>query len=199
MYYTQPPAPQHQSQGFSNKPLSAFSAPFFAPGSNQQLPQWFASVDTDRSGKISVVELQRVLQQQGLPFSLKFCNGLIRLYDKAQESSLRYEEFCGVHQLFSTILQNFRAADSNQDGQLTIGEVENLVRAAGFALDQQAFYQACKAFDIEKSGFFDLAEYIGLYVFLSNSRAMFAAFDSQKQGTVTLDFSKFVYAASGTS
>jgi hypothetical protein len=41
-----------------NNPLQAYASPFFAPNSAQMLPQWFQSVDTDRSGKISVPELQ---------------------------------------------------------------------------------------------------------------------------------------------
>jgi len=41
-----------------NNPLQAYASAFFAPNSAQMLPQWFQSVDTDRSGKISVPELQ---------------------------------------------------------------------------------------------------------------------------------------------
>jgi len=66
------------------------------------------------------------------------------------------------------------------------------VQASGFQLEQQAFYEACKAYDIEKRGQFDLLEYVGMQVFLHNSKKVFAAFDSQRTGVISLDFSKFV-------
>ena len=66
------------------------------------------------------------------------------------------------------------------------------MQASGFQLEQQAFYEACKAYDIEKRGQFDLLEYIGMQVFLHNSRKVFAAFDAQRTGVISLDFSKFV-------
>ena len=49
-----------------------------------------------------------------------------------------------------------------------------------------------QAYDIEKRGQFDLHEYIGLQVFLHNSRKVFTAFDAQRTGIISLDFSKFV-------
>lgn len=49
---------QPQRASVAHNPLQAFGAQFFAAGSAQMLPQWFQSVDTDRSGKISCSELQ---------------------------------------------------------------------------------------------------------------------------------------------
>jgi hypothetical protein len=75
---------------------------------------------------------------------------------------------------------------------LSIQEVQRAVQASGFQLEQQAFYEACKAYDIEKRGQFDLLEYIGMQVFLHNSKKVFAAFDAQRTGVISLDFNKFV-------
>jgi hypothetical protein len=58
-FYGQPAYPgAQQRKSPSANPLAAFAAPFFAPGSQQHLPAWFQSVDTDRSGRINVNELQ---------------------------------------------------------------------------------------------------------------------------------------------
>ena len=38
-----------------------FFAAFSAPGIDPQVAQWFQAVDTDRSGRISVTELQQAL------------------------------------------------------------------------------------------------------------------------------------------
>jgi len=136
------------------------------------------------------------MAQQGLSFSLKFSNGIIRLMDQTATGTLSYEEFAQTHALFTRLLSQFQTADTNRDGQISVPEVSVLIKAAGFALDEHSFMELCKAYDLEKTGYFELVEYIGLYVFASNCRSIFTAFDPYKAGSITLDFSKFVYAAS---
>jgi Ca2+-binding EF-hand superfamily protein len=44
-----------------------------ATPTRDQLAQWFASIDTDRTGTITASELQRALALGGLQFSLMAC------------------------------------------------------------------------------------------------------------------------------
>uniref|UniRef100_A0A7S0N0W1 EF-hand domain-containing protein n=1 Tax=Pyramimonas obovata TaxID=1411642 RepID=A0A7S0N0W1_9CHLO len=198
--HTQPPVahapPQQPPASTATGVFAVFSAPFFQPNAVQFLPDWFRAVDKDGSGRICGPELQRLLCQQGLNFSLKFCNGLIRLMDQTASGNLTYEEFAQTHALLVSLLKQFQGADTNRDGQISVPEVSGLIKAAGFTLDEHSFMELCKAYDLEKTGYFDLHEYIGLYVFVSNCKSIFTAFDPYKAGSVTLDFSKFVYAAS---
>lgn len=52
-------------------------ASFYSAGQSA-LQQWFAMVDTDRSGQISATELQQALSQGGLTYSLKMVASIIR-------------------------------------------------------------------------------------------------------------------------
>ncbi|KAF8905975.1 hypothetical protein CPB84DRAFT_1770703 [Gymnopilus junonius] len=64
-YYTPPsrtPEPRYGAQRQSGGNYTSFQhAHGPPPGADPQLWQWFASVDTDRSGSITVTELQSAL------------------------------------------------------------------------------------------------------------------------------------------
>lgn len=187
---------QHQPTMQSAQTSITPNAPFFAPGSEQYLPQWFQSVDADRSGQISVAELQRVLQQNGLAYSMKFCASLIRMLDQTRTGSLNYQEFCQVHQFLNQAKSQFTQFDRNRSGTLSTVDVHAALTQQGFQLDNEAVNRACAAFDISRSGQFSLDYFIAMMVFLTNAKTIFEAFDTDRSGQVTFDFSRFVYASS---
>lgn len=196
MYPGMQPQPVYQTQPSLS---SMNNAPFLQPGSERFLPQWFQSVDQDRTGRISVRELQRVLNQNGLNYSLKFCASLIRMNDKSNNGQAEYQEFCELHRFLVSAQQMFLQADADRSGYLTLPQVHNAITTAGFQLDETSFYAACQSFDVERTGKFSLDYFLAFYVFLTNSRSIFTAFDSNHSGSITLDFSRFVYATAGTS
>ena len=61
--------------------------------------QWFAAVDTDRSGRISVNELQEALALGNLHFSLAVCAQMIRSADnladvqQTAQTKLQYQQW----------------------------------------------------------------------------------------------------------
>ena len=68
--------------------------------------------------------------------------------------------------------------------------------AAGFALDQHSFEATFSAFDPDRSASLNIAEFMGLSVFIKCTANIFSAFDPQRTGSVTLDYNQFVYAVS---
>ena len=67
-------------------------AAFFQAGP-EQLGQWFQMIDTDRSGQLSVQELQRALAQGGLVYSTKFVASLLSMFDANGTGQASYQEF----------------------------------------------------------------------------------------------------------
>jgi hypothetical protein len=67
---------------------------------------------------------------------------------------------------------------------------------AGFQLDHHSFTAAFESFDPDRSNACSVIEFMGLSVFLLGTAKTFSAFDPQGMGTVTLDYNKFLYAAS---
>jgi EF-hand domain len=69
---------------------------------------------------------------------------------------------------------------------------------AGFALDEHAFDALFAAYDPVQRAALDLAEFLGLLLFVRAASGVFAAFDPARHNSVTLNFNQFVYAASHT-
>mmetsp|Transcript_3299 Transcript_3299/g.9479 ORF Transcript_3299/g.9479 Transcript_3299/m.9479 type:complete len:173 (-) Transcript_3299:93-611(-) len=166
--------------------------------STAMLRQWFDSVDVDRSGSISVMELQRALALGNLNFSLATVAHMIRLHDQKQTGSINFQDFQSLHTFLTNMRASFQYFDSDRSGQLDLNEVHNAVTRAGFQLDEHAFYATCKAFDPDRSGTLGEPEFIALTIFLQSAKGIFEAFDTGRTGSVTFSFPQFVYAAANT-
>ncbi|KAK9810667.1 hypothetical protein WJX73_008788 [Symbiochloris irregularis] len=161
----------------------------------QNVQQWFMAVDVDRSGQISVQELQKALALGNLHFSLAVCRHLIRLYDKDQSGQIGLNEFVDLHGYLVQCQQTFYQHDRNRAGYLSPPDVWNAVQSAGYRLDTPAFEASMRAFDPDRNARFELAEYIAFTLFLRSAANTFQGFDQARESRVHLDFNQFVYAA----
>lgn len=169
-----------------------------AQESKAMLQQWFQSVDTDRSGQISVTELQRALALGNLNFSLATVAHMIRLHDRDQTGSISFAEFESLHLFLTNMRQSFQFFDADRSGQLDLNEIHQAVTRAGFELDQHAFYATCKAFDPDRTGKLGEPEFIALTLFLQSCKGIFGVFDTNRTNSVSFNFAQFVYAAANT-
>ena len=74
-----------------------------------------------------------------------------------------------------------------------------LLLPTGFNMDPQAVQAMVYKFDPDSSGTLSLDEYIRSCLFLQTAARTFGAFDAQRQGTIHLNFSQFVYASAHVS
>jgi len=160
------------------------------------LEQWFRAVDIDRSGKISVHELQRALAMGNLCFSLSTVAHMIRVHDTSGRGEIDFEEFRKLHNFLVNMQNSFTFFDKDRGGTLTPDELFQAVAHAGFNLDEHAFYAMVRAFDPDRNGQLGLAEFIAMTLFLKSAAATFSAFDPHSEGRISLDFNQFVYACS---
>lgn len=65
----------------------------------------------------------------------------------------------------------------------------------GYRLDGPAFQTLFAAYNPERNGTMDLTEFIAMTLFLQSANATFAAFDQKREGSITLDYNQFIYAA----
>lgn len=52
-----------------------------------------------------------------------------------------------------------------------------------------------RAFDPDRQGYLQLAQFIAMTLFLKSAAATFTAFDPENNGQIALDFNQFIYAA----
>lgn len=122
--------------------------------------QWFAAVDTDRSGRISVTELQEALLLGNLQFSLAVCAQMIRyipncagaefclqtlgfklckhtcpatcrLHDRSSTNSLDMQDFMALHKFLEEMNQSFQMHDQDCSGSLNANETHSALTSAG--------------------------------------------------------------------
>ncbi|KAE8685760.1 Calcium-dependent protein kinase 23 isoform 4 [Hibiscus syriacus] len=158
------------------------------------LREWFDRVDSGKAGSITAPQLKSAFAIGNLNFPLSVVQQMIRMYDFDRNGTMNFEEFLALNKFLIKVQQAFSDLGRNR-GFLVIDDVYEAINKIGFSLDSPAFYTACESFDQKKNGRLQLDDFISLCIFLQSARNMFNAFDTGKQGRVTLDLNQFVYCA----
>ena len=110
------------------------------PGGQGQddIRSWFTSVDRDRSGQISPLELQQALVNGNMSkFSEETCKMMISMFDTNKSGTIDMNEF---GQLFSYVQQwrgIFMGFDRDRSGSIEAGEFSQALAQMGFNLSPQ--------------------------------------------------------------
>ncbi|KAL0947392.1 hypothetical protein HGRIS_013506 [Hohenbuehelia grisea] len=146
------PSPQHHSQrqsyssGYANSGSrhgsrhgggypSQYAPQGPPPGADPQLWQWFSAVDTDRSGAISVTELQSaLLNGNWTNFDLDTVKMLMAIFDTDRSGSIGFSEFAGLWKYIQDWQNVFRHFDRDHSGSIEGHELAEALRSFGYNL-----------------------------------------------------------------
>lgn len=104
-------------------------------GSEPQLWQWFSAVDTDRSGSISVNELQAALVNGNWSnFDLDTVKMLMAMFDTDRSGTIGFAEFSGLWKYISDWQGVFRHFDRDRSGSIDGHELSEALRTFGYNL-----------------------------------------------------------------
>ncbi|KAF8797884.1 EF-hand [Phlegmacium glaucopus] len=124
----------HRHGGHSHQPQ--YHVP--PPGTDPQLWQWFSSVDTDRSGSISVTELQSALVNGNWSkFDLDTVKMLMSLFDTNRNGTISFTEFAGLWKYLLEWQNVFRHFDRDRSGTIEEHELAEAMRSFGYNLPPQ--------------------------------------------------------------
>ncbi|KAJ6618361.1 hypothetical protein B0H10DRAFT_1947721 [Mycena sp. CBHHK59/15] len=133
--------PQHsQSRPSSAAPIYASSGSRHghhqpAPASDPQLYQFFSAVDQDRSGSISVTELQSALVNGNWTrFDLDTVKMLMGIFDSDRSGTIDFNEFSGLWKYISDWQNVFRHFDRDGSGSIEGQELAQAMRSFGYNL-----------------------------------------------------------------
>ncbi|KAI8462649.1 MAG: hypothetical protein J3K34DRAFT_175924 [Monoraphidium minutum] len=160
------------------------------------LRQWFNSIDVDCSGHLDAKELQRALALGNLNFSLTDVDHMVRACDPDNTRTLGFEDFQRLHNFLVNVQASYHAFDRDCSGRLTTDEVTTALRQAGFTLDPPAVTALMDRFDPDNNKQLTLDEFIRACLFLQTGARTFAAFDPRRSGSITVNFSQFIYCCS---
>ncbi|RDB21310.1 Peflin [Hypsizygus marmoreus] len=105
------------------------------PGVDPQLWQWFNAVDADRSGVISITELQTALiNGNWTSFDLDTIKMLMNIFDTDRSGTINFTEFAGLWKYISDWQNVFRHFDRDRSGSIEGRELAEALRSFGYSL-----------------------------------------------------------------
>ncbi|EMD32999.1 hypothetical protein CERSUDRAFT_57577 [Gelatoporia subvermispora B] len=105
------------------------------PGADPQLWNWFTAVDTDRSGAITVHELQKALiNGDWTPFDLDTVKLLMTIFDTDRSGTVGFNEFAGLWKYIKDWQNVFRHFDRDGSGSIDGRELADALRQFGYNL-----------------------------------------------------------------
>ncbi|KAI0035734.1 EF-hand, partial [Vararia minispora EC-137] len=131
--YSHSPNPPVYNAGYGSYPAGP------PPGADPQLWQWFNAVDTDRSGSISVSELQAALlrtdvDMNGAGFDLDTVKMLMNIFDTDRSGTIGFAEFSGLWKYITDWQGVFRHFDKDRSGSIDGYELAEALRSFGYNL-----------------------------------------------------------------
>ncbi|CAK1582043.1 unnamed protein product [Parnassius mnemosyne] len=164
-------------------------------GISPQVQQWFAAVDKDKSGFISVPELKSALVNgQGQNFSDTACHLMIGMFDKDRSGHINVEEFDKLYTYINQWLAVFKTYDVDQSGQIDEQELSKALNQMGFRFSPEFINFLAKRSD-SKEGKISVDSFIVLCVQIQRFTEAFRKRDTQQNGTVTIGFEDFLNVA----
>ncbi|KAF8815965.1 EF-hand [Phlegmacium glaucopus] len=105
------------------------------PGADPQLWSWFTSVDLDRSGAISAIELERALiNGDWTPFDLDTVKLLMTIFDTDRSGTIGFNEFAGLWKYVKDWQNVFKHFDRDRSGSIDGGELRDALAQFGYNL-----------------------------------------------------------------
>ncbi|TBU50658.1 EF-hand protein [Dichomitus squalens] len=137
-YGAPPPQQGYYAQGHAT-PAPGYGAPppmqGPPPGADPQLWQWFSAVDSDRSGAISVTELQAALVNGNWTrFDLDTVKMLMSIFDTDRSGTIGFNEFAGLWKYIQDWQNVFRHFDRDRSGSIEGAELSEALRSFGYNL-----------------------------------------------------------------
>ncbi|KAJ7632189.1 hypothetical protein FB45DRAFT_911762 [Roridomyces roridus] len=134
--------PHHSQHHHHARPAS--TGPMYAsnqrgpPAGDPQLYQYFSAVDQDRSGSISVTELQSALVNGNWTrFDLDTVKMLMGIFDTDRSGTIDFKEFSGLWKYISDWQNVFRHFDRDNSGSIEGQELAQAMRSFGYNLSPQ--------------------------------------------------------------
>ncbi|KAK6167521.1 hypothetical protein SNE40_021525 [Patella caerulea] len=178
-------------------PAGGFQQPGFGqPQMDPQIVGWFQAVDTDRSGKITAIELQQALTNNNwTKFNAETCRLMIGMFDKDMSGTIDMYEFQALYRYIQEWKGVFERFDQNRSGHIDYNELRNAYSTMGYNLSPQFAQMVTYKFDVQGRQALTLDTFIQSCVMLKGLTDAFKQRDPQMQGRIQLNYEDFMTMA----
>mmetsp|Transcript_16269 Transcript_16269/g.24262 ORF Transcript_16269/g.24262 Transcript_16269/m.24262 type:complete len:235 (+) Transcript_16269:52-756(+) len=155
-----------------------------------ELRKWFMSVDINRDGSITAVELQN-LAFGGRPLGFDTALKLVKVFDKDFSGTIDFYEYATLHKFIQSMQKAFAVADSDRNGTLDAREIHGALRASGFMLSFQAVNAMHRKYNKRGYGV-SFPDFLSMAADIALLRSKFEWMDKQRQGYVTINLDQLI-------
>ncbi|KAI0094020.1 hypothetical protein BDY19DRAFT_920218 [Irpex rosettiformis] len=200
--------PHTHSHSYSNAPVyvSSQQPPAYnvAPQSQwpmdrNQLYQVFQQVDTDRSGAISVTELQRALRNEDWqPFDLDTVKMLMDYFDRDHSGTISFDEFAGLFKYIFEWQQVFARFDRDNSHTIDRGELQAALSQFGYNLSPHLYsiivhkYSSLPTTEYGPSPGITFDRFVRACVSIKWLTEAFQRRDTDRDGWITVNYEDFM-------
>jgi len=186
--------PPGRGGGYNN-----YTAPAAPAGSDPQLWSFFTSVDADRSGQITVTELQRALVNgDWTNFDLDTVKMLMNIFDTDRSGTIGFQEFAGLWKYITDWQGVFRHFDRDRSGSIESHELSEAMRSFGYNLSRSLLqlieqkYSSGPAEYGQRNPGITFDRFVRACVAVKTLTESFQRVDTDRDGWVQLSYEQFM-------
>ncbi|XP_035213650.1 programmed cell death protein 6-like isoform X2 [Stegodyphus dumicola] len=161
--------------------------------SDQFLWDVFQRVDRDRSGSITVNELQMALSNgTWQPFNPETVRMMISMFDKDHSGTINFEEFKALWKYITDWLNCFRSFDTDRSGNIDRNELKSALTTFGYRLSDAFYDLLVQKFDRDGTRTIKFDDFIQCCVLLQSLTAAFRFHDTDLDGWIRISYEEFL-------
>ncbi|CAO0800641.1 unnamed protein product [Mucor circinelloides] len=194
--FNTPHQPPHslQQNNFNHTPLQRSNT--FTPmvdRREQYLWDIFQRVDVDRSGSISVHELQTALVNgDWSPFNIETVRMMVSIFDTDNNGTIDFREFRGLWKYVEDWSHCFKKFDQDNSGSIDCYEMSHALRTFGYNVSDRFIQILIQTFDKYGNGDITFDCFVQACVTLSTLTKSFRARDYEGRGSIQINYEDFL-------
>lgn len=159
----------------------------------QYLWDLFQRVDTDRSGSISVHELQTALVNgDWSPFNIETVRMMVNIFDTDNNGTIDFREFRGLWKYVEDWSRCFKKFDQDNSGSIDCYEMSHALRTFGYNVSDQFVGTLIQTFDKYGNGDITFDNFVQACVTLSTLTKSFRSRDYENRGSIIVNYEDFL-------
>ncbi|XP_071957467.1 programmed cell death protein 6-like [Antedon mediterranea] len=161
----------------------------------QQPDLWgiFQRVDKDRSGAISVNELQQALSNgTWTPFNPETVRLMIGMFDRDNNGTINFQEFGSLWKYVTDWQTTFRAYDKDNSGSIDKNELKMALTSFGYRLSDRFYDILIRKFDRSGRGVIAFDDFIQCCVVIQTLSNSFKMYDTNRNGWINISYEQFL-------
>ncbi|KAM3933766.1 peflin isoform 1-T1 [Leptodactylus fuscus] len=163
-------------------------------GVNPEAYNWFQTVDTDRSGYITLKELKQALVNSNWSaFNDETCIMMLNMFDRSQSGRIDLFGFSALWTYLQQWKSMFQQFDRDRSGCISQTELHQALSQMGYNVSPQFIQQIMTRFSVKSANpGLQLDRFIHICTQLQSMTEAFRDKDTQRSGNVRLSYDDFL-------